>query len=73
VRTAEWASLAKDDLELLFQWLASQERIERLTAGHQIFVGIRATICLRKEMLDARIGLRQRALAKEAVTTLLKK
>jgi hypothetical protein len=72
-RAAKRPPLTEHDLELLFQRLVAEKRVEGLAASDQVLVCVRASIRLRKEVFDARVGLRKRALAEEAVTTLFEK
>jgi hypothetical protein len=60
------AALIENDLDLLLQRHASEERVQRPTARNAIVVVVATAIRARNEMLDTCVGLRQGFLAEKA-------
>lgn len=72
VRALETALLIQENLDLLFQRHATEQRVERFAAGNTVVVAVAAAVFAGHEMFNARIRTGQRLRTEEAQPALSK-
>jgi hypothetical protein len=66
----EWPLLLEDDGELFLERHAAEQGVERLAAGHDVFVVVLAAVGDGDQVLNTGLFARQRLVAEEAFAAL---